>query len=49
MDDIIRKSTGVFKVVKVAREEPPRYGKHGEHLRDSSSEEGIACRAFRLA
>ncbi|MCJ1259265.1 hypothetical protein MMC24_007101 [Lignoscripta atroalba] len=34
MDTIFRKTTNVFNVVKVAREEPRRYGKRGEQLID---------------
>lgn len=32
MDDIFRESSSIFDVVKVARDTPKRYGKHGELL-----------------
>lgn len=34
MDTIFRKTKSIFTVVQVAREEPRRYGKHGELLID---------------
>jgi hypothetical protein len=32
MDSIFNKTNSVFELVKIAREEPRRYGKHGEML-----------------
>lgn len=42
IDDIFRKSKGWLDVVKVAREEPKRYGKNGERVDDL--EDGVTFR-----
>ncbi len=39
MDSIFRKTTGIFSVVRTAKEEPHRYGKHGEILIDYEATE----------
>lgn len=45
MDSIFHKTNSIFSVVRVAREEPRRYGKHGELLIDYSQTEEHKRRA----
>ena len=50
MDAIFRKTTSWFDVVSVARNEPRRYGKHGEALVDyEETEEHVHRLAMRQA
>ena len=49
MDVIFRKTTSVFNVVKVAREEPRRYGKNGELLVRYEDTEEHAIRVRRAS
>lgn len=41
MDNIFRKTTSIFDVVRVAREEPRLYGKHGELLISAEAGENV--------
>lgn len=45
MDTIFRKTNSIFSVVKIAREEPRRYGKNGELLIDYTETEEHLRRA----
>jgi len=47
MDSIFDKTTSAFNVVKIAREEPRRYGKHGEMLINYEETEEHKRRASR--
>jgi hypothetical protein len=49
MDSIFRKTTSVFDVVKVARDEPRRYGEHGELLIDYAHTDEHFRRASHVA
>lgn len=47
MDSIFHKTTSIFNVVKVARDEPRRYGKNGEQLINYDDTEEAAAHAER--
>jgi hypothetical protein len=49
MDSVFRKTTSIFDAVKVAREEPRRYGKNGELLIDYEDSEEHAVRTESVA
>ena len=49
MDAIFRKTSSIFTAVKVAREEPRRYGKHGELLVRYEDTEEHAIRMRRAS
>ena len=49
MDSIFHKTDSVFSVVRVAKEEPRRYGKHGELLIDYAQTEEHKRRASHVS
>lgn len=49
MDSIFHKTHSIFSVVRVAREEPRRYGKHGELLIDYEHTEEHLRRASHVS
>lgn len=48
MDRIWRKTTSIFNVVSIARNEPHMYGKNGELLRDLRDVEDDAIRRVSI-
>lgn len=49
MDTIFRKTKSIFSVVRIAREEPRRYGKNGELLIDYTQTEDHLRRASYIS